>query len=127
MILFAESWFKGQPYRILEMEKVAFDEPLGPETFEQTHPAWPRLGGPWARRTLRWRPGVGRVPDRIRYVVGAGRAEGSLLRLLTRLATPKHGKVLRIYDESKSLGGRPVEALKQILRHIDNGAALLAN
>ncbi len=33
VILLAKSWFKGQPYRILEMEKVAFDEPLGPETF----------------------------------------------------------------------------------------------
>ena len=34
VILFALSWFKGQPYRILEMDKVAFDEQLGPETFE---------------------------------------------------------------------------------------------
>jgi hypothetical protein len=34
VILLAESWFKGQLYRVLEMEKVAFDEPLGPEAFE---------------------------------------------------------------------------------------------
>lgn len=33
VILLAESWFKRQPYRILEMESVAFDEPLGPEAF----------------------------------------------------------------------------------------------
>jgi hypothetical protein len=33
VILCAESWFTGQPYRILKMDKVAFDEPLGPETF----------------------------------------------------------------------------------------------
>jgi hypothetical protein len=34
VILFAESWFKGMPYRILEVERVAFDEQLRPETFE---------------------------------------------------------------------------------------------
>jgi hypothetical protein len=33
VVLLAESWFKGQPYRTLEIEEVAFDEPLGPETF----------------------------------------------------------------------------------------------
>jgi hypothetical protein len=33
VILFAESWFADRPYRILEIDRVAFDEPLGPETF----------------------------------------------------------------------------------------------
>jgi hypothetical protein len=37
VILFAESWFKGVPYRILEAERIAFDEQFGPETLRLHH------------------------------------------------------------------------------------------